>query len=202
MERPVALLATLLLLLVAGCSTPTTGSVEPGDGPAATAEPSELVGGDGDYVDESEETTEPSAEPSEQAPANFKEKYTYPDGVEVEVTRVKKGKLTAADVEAFADGKVGSPWQELTVRVRNGSDARLTDLYSNFSVVYGPDGDSAEPVFVPSAENVTMSGTILPGKAKVASQTFAIPTKYLDDVVLEYSVDLEHEPAIFAGSLK
>jgi hypothetical protein len=47
-----------------------------------------------------------------------------------------------------------------------------------------------------------MSGKILPGKAKVSLETFDIPVKYQDDVVLEFDADLEHEAAIFAGSVK
>ena len=60
--------ALILALLLMGCSP----SVEPGDGPAMTEEPSmtEAV---------------PEEEPV-QGEAKFGEKYVYPDGLEVEIT--------------------------------------------------------------------------------------------------------------------
>lgn len=134
--------------------------------------------------------------------ATFGDKYTYEDGIEVEVTKIKLGKVSARDVDQLADDKEGTPWTQFTVRIRNGSDARLADVSASYTVTYGPDGEEATASYIPTVDDTDVSGSILPGKSKVSSDTFVIPTKYQDDVVLEFGFDYEHEAAIFAGSVK
>lgn len=215
MKRQLAAVLVLLTFLAGCSSTPTTG-VEPGDGPAA-AEPStpsetafhgpmEGEGDPGEEVPEEPETEEPTEEPEEEESepevATFKDKYTYEDGVEVEVTRIRRGKVTRADTEYSDDLKAGQSWVQFTVRVRNGSKKRL-DAVGTFNVTYGPDGEEAESVYADSIPDDTyLDGKILPRKAKVASSSHLIPAKYQDDVVLEFSPTFEHEAAIFAGSVK
>ncbi len=47
-----------------------------------------------------------------------------------------------------------------------------------------------------------MSGRILPGRAMTGTYAYASPKKYLGDATFEFTVDFEHDPAIFTGSLK
>lgn len=215
MRRVLAVVAALAVLF-AGCAAPTDGgTVEPGTGPAAS-EPISEPSDEPTTLDE-EPTEEPSEEPTEEPTeeaedeeslhpepevATFKQRYTYEDGVEVEVIKIRHGKVTAEDEEALADAKAGTPWVQLTVRVKNGSKKRIDADSSTFTITYGPDGDSAESFYVPSVDNTSMSGKILPGRSKVGSDTFRIPPRYQGDVVLEYSFDYDHEAAIFAGSVK
>lgn len=179
------LAAAVAAVLLGGCTSPQ--AVSPGDGPDTSA-PSNGA------------STE-QGPPPEPAAATFADKYTYPDGVQVEVVQVRHGTVTGDDVANMADAKKGTPWQQLVVRVRNGSTQRLTDVYAGWTVTYGPDGLAVDTAYVPSAHDALISGTILPGKAKTGSQTFTIPTRYLGDVTLEFQFDGAHDPAVFAGKL-
>lgn len=164
------------------------GESQPSDEP--TEEPSE------------EPTEEPTEESPEGGAANFTQKYTYEDGVEVEVTKITRGKISNADSEfAEPEASAGDPYVQFTVRTKNGSAERL-DAYGSFTVTYGPDGEEAVSPYLSSVEETDLTGKILPKKAKVASDTFVIPTEHQDDVQLEFNFDFEHESAIFAGSVK
>ncbi|GAA1436235.1 hypothetical protein GCM10009616_35560 [Microlunatus lacustris] len=202
----------------------TSQSAEAGDGPggveeakaalcsAYTPDDAEWVQYDcaalegGGAPEESQPSDEPTEEPSEETSegetATFTEKYTYEDGVEVEVTKINRGKVSNADAEyAEPEASAGDPYVQFTVRTKNGSSERL-DAYGSFTVTYGPDGEEATSPYLSSVEETDLTGKILPKKAKVATDTFVIPTKYQDDVVLEFNFDFEHESAIFAGSVK
>jgi hypothetical protein len=122
MIRPPALLvslATIAALTLSGCSGTTTEGVSPGDGPAAS-EPADTP------VEGENATDQPTEEPTEEehAPANFHEKYTYRDGLQVEVIRIKLGHFTRAEIEDGYEAnkeKPGDPYAKFTVRIRNGS---------------------------------------------------------------------------------
>lgn len=201
----VALVAAAALALSA-CSTPP-GVVSPGDGPANEPEPSqtneestsEATEGAGEDQEATDEPTEPEPDV-----ASFSEKYTYEDGVQVEVIKIVHGKVTRKDKADYADDKIGTPYVQFQVRVKNGSKTRLKDISNYFTVTYGPDGEEAGANYFPSTDNsdTDLDGAILPGKSKVAADTFAIPTKYQGDVVLEFGFDDVHEAAIFSGSVK
>lgn len=203
LRRILILLAALLSLSLAGCLSPTT-SVEPGDGPAVTGEPSgslepdpldpEVTEGDPPY------DTEPTEEPSDAAPASFTEKVVYADGLEVEVTKVKNGRFTAKDVEYTEEVKKGDPYTVFTIRVTNKSP-KTVDLVGSVRVAYGPDGEEAESTYV-LEEAEDMSGKLIKGKARSAGFVYLVPTKFYDNVVLEFSADFEHESAVFSGSIK
>ncbi len=209
----VALVATVALALSACAPDTPQEGVSAGDGPAAEqseqSEQSEPTDGaaHGDTtdapMDEEPAEEEPTEEP-EPAVATFDQKYTYEDGVQVEVIKIKKGKVTRKDKADYADDKIGTPYVQFQVRIKNGSKTRLKEVTSDFTVTYGPDGEEAEANYVPSTEDsdTYLDGAILPGKSKVAGETFAIPTRYQGDVVLEFSFDYEHEAAIFTGSVK
>lgn len=209
MKRIVAVLLCLLLF-AAGCGgTPAT--VEPGDGPAASSEPSEASEAP---VEEAPTEEAPSEAPSEDAPAegdegdegmgpavaSFDQKYTYDDGVEVEVIEVKARKTGDYALADSGELKKGTPYTYLRVRVRNGSSTRL-EAFGSATMTYGPDGEEADMVSAGDIET-GVDGTILPGRAKTGEFAYLVPAKHLGDVVLEFTPDFEHEPAIFAGSLK
>jgi hypothetical protein len=198
----------LSLVLLAGCASTPTSGVEPGDGPAAEPGSSQTFEEPMDEEPTEEPTDEFTEEPVEEEEpepevATFKDKYTYEDGVEVEITKIQHGKVTRADAEYSDDLEGGEDWVLLTARVKNGSSKRL-DAYGSFTLTYGEDGDEAESTCcIDSAPDTTdMSGKILPGRSKVASELFLLPKKHQGDVVLEFSLDFEHEDAIFAGSVK
>jgi hypothetical protein len=193
-------LATIAVLALGGCGGTGTEGVSPADGPAT----SETTPAD-EPTDETT-TEEPTEEPTdtEATPATFKEKYIYEDKVEVEVIKIQHGKVTRADAEyAEPEAKAGDDYVIFTVRVKNGSKAKI-DASSSWSVTYGPDGTEAESPYLASKSNVEedISGKILPGRSKTATDTFAVPRKYQNDPVLEFTFDFEHEAAIFSGSIK
>jgi hypothetical protein len=188
--------AALLALALAGCSSSNPG-VEPGDGPAATEE----TQFHGPIENESGEPSEP---PAPATVPNFHQKYTYEDGVEVEIIRIDKGRMTRKDIEdEFNDQlKVGTGWVRFTGRIRNGAKQVLDAELVSATATYGPDGVEAETLYFNDRSD--FSGKILPGRAKSATATFAIPEKYWGDVVFEVSIgdEFEREPVIFVGSVK
>jgi hypothetical protein len=200
-------LMAIAALLFGACSFIPTTSVEPADGPAAAESTPPVVEG-GNTEEEipphEEITEEPTEEPSEPAVATFKDKYTYEDGVEVEVTKINHGKVTRADAE-YAEVKAGSEYVTFTIRVKNGSKTKL-DASNTATLSYGPDGEAAKSPSLYSLDtkdyDVDMSGKILPGRSKTAVETLLIPAKYQKDPVLEYSFDFEHEAAIFSGPVR
>lgn len=211
-----------MLLAASACTAPTTTTAQPGDGPAdpatsAAAAPTPTPTIDCETASQAEwaEHCQDEAIDTEgdgagtedgdgpQTVAKFGEKFVHGDGLEVEVTKIRLGAVTAKDVEGYDDVEpVGTTYAQLTIRVRNGTTG-VIDALASPSVTYGPDGQAADTTYlldVDDAEDI--SGKILPGKAKSATWTFLVPKKYQDDVVLEFTADYEHEVAIFAGSLK
>lgn len=197
MIRAAATGAVLTLALLAGCGGGTSGQeVGPAEGPAATADASDTTG-----PVEGEPSDEPSDEPTQDAPvASFKEKLTYKDGLQVEVTKIRNGRFTASEVEYSNESKKGDPYTVFTVRVRNGSPKTI-QLLGSASVTYGPDGDEAKSSY--DLEDLgSMDGKLIKGKARSASFAFLIPPKYYGDVVMEFSTDFDHDSAVFSGSIK
>jgi hypothetical protein len=191
------------LLLVTGCTQAPATGVAPGDGPAATASESELDCDNATTEAEQEECAdlEPDGPTEEAEPmvASFKEKYTWDDGVQVEVIKIRHAKISKQDAEF--NQKLGQDYVVFTIRVRNNSK-RTLNLIGVPDVAYGPDGEPAEAPVV-SESLGDMSGKLIPGKARSAGWPFFIPPKYQDDVVMEFSIgDGEHESAVFSGSVK
>ena len=195
--------ALTVLFSLGACISPA--NVEPGDGPAATATEDPTAELPVDEGTKSDEPTEEETREKENSIASFKDRYTYKDGIEVEITRIKHGQVTRADAE-YALVKAGSAYVTLTVRVNNKSKKKL-DVFSSYTLTYGADGHEAETPYLPSVNNhsESMSGKILPGRSKVSSRTFAISTKHQggsEPPVLEFGFDLEHQAAFFSGSLR
>lgn len=197
MRTPKTVLAAILLaatLPLAACALvpppeAPPGNIETADGPA-----DELPTVEG----EPDEPAEPAQVPS------FHQKYTYDDGVEVEITKIDKGRLTRQQAEdEFEDGvKPGMGWVRFTARIRNGAKKTLDASLVYASVTYGKDGREAPNLYF--NDDSDFDGKILPGRAKTAEATYLIPEKFWGDVVLEFTIgdDFERESVIFAGSVK
>ena len=185
------LIIIAILLLITACSAGERRGVAPADGPVPVPT----------------ESPPPPAE-QDQTP-NFQQKYTYEDGVAVEVTKIKTGRVSRLQAEESLDTKIkpGMDYAQFTVRIRNGSKDRLRlggeggGLY--IVVNYGPDGEQATDL---DLGGQYIGGTILPGRAKSGSYACIIPRKYWNDVVMEISIgDLDNElrePVVFAGPIK
>lgn len=181
-------LIPLVAALLFGCASP---NVQPGDGPAATAESSEQQSPGG----------EPTGTPSERAPAGFHDKYVYDDGLQVEVIRIVVGHFTARDVAPTAEDEMkGHPYAKFTVRVKNGSKTTVA-LASSATVTYGPDGDQAKESYLLDSDS-GLSGKLIPGKSRSTVSVYLVPDKYWADVVMEFTPDFEHTSAVFSGSIK
>jgi len=143
----------------------------------------------------------PTVTPSDQPPSDFHHKYVYADGLQVEVIRIQRGHFTASQVKYVSTGeKKGDPYVLFVVRVKNGSRA-LVDLSSSETVTYGPDGKEAEFTNAVDGSGGGLNGKLLPGRARSETFAYLIPDKYQSDVVMEYSPDVEHDSALFVGSV-
>ena len=76
-----------------------------------------------------------------------------------------------------------------------------THRVGTVQVTYGPDGEEAEQTYLLD-EAEDMSGKLIKGKSRSAGFSFLVPTKFYDDVVLEFSPDFDHDSAVFSGSIK
>jgi hypothetical protein len=195
MRKLMLLLALLVGLTLIGC----------GPGPAIDLDgPGTVEGGEGPAEEPvSEETT---TEPARSATVpNFKQKFTYEDGVAIEFIKIEKGKLTAKQAEEEYNEKVkaGQGFARFTIKITNGSKEVLPADLVYVNVSYGPDGTAPEMIYL-GDESGYISGRILPEKSKSGVWGYAIPENYWGDVTFEISIqdDFEREPVIFTGSIK
>jgi hypothetical protein len=176
-----------LLLLLAGCTAPS--SVAPGTGPASTAHSPQR---------QPKQSSEPSDPP---VTGSFHQQVVYPDGVAVEVVRIKHTRLS--DVGWTDTGlRAGAPIQLLTVRVTNNSTALLDVDGATGLLTYGQDGVEAGPVFDAKNHTEDMSGKLVPRRSKTGIYGYIVPTGELGSVQFEFTPAFNHEPAIFTGSIK
>jgi hypothetical protein len=196
-----ALVALLAAAVLGGCSSSDPG-VQPGDGPANTET---TYHGPVEGEPMPDESGQESA--AERPPASFKEKYVYPDGLEVEITRIKLGRLTAAEAESWNEVtdmklKKGAGRVTFTTRIRNGSN-KIIEISASTTIAYGPDGEVAEKIFYDGDSPIgSLDGKLVPGKARSSTDTAVIPEQHWDDVVMEVTPDFEHGSAVFVGSVK
>ena len=186
--RKIALAAVLALTgLLAACGglvEPST--IEDGSGPRA-------------------EATAPSEAPSEEASGNPKigDKAVYPDGVELEITKVKVAKagpiMILSGGEDDANIEEGDPFYAVTIRVTNGS-AKNIELGMLPTVSFGPDGEEASQVLGTGAAGA-LNGKLVKGKAKSETFGFIVPKKWAKDVQVEITPSFEYDSTVFTGSL-
>lgn len=144
--------ALSLVVLAAGCAIPRSseGAVSPGSGsveaPAATAEP-------------------------EIKTATWGERYTWPDGLAVEVSTPKPCKPGE-----YAMPQKGERAVKVTIRVTNGTKEPFNTVVLSVGNDAQFEGKKAELVFDSSGEcgGGLDSATVLPGKTFEMSQAFAV----------------------------
>jgi hypothetical protein len=183
--KKIIIIALLILAALTGCSG---GGAKPGVAPA--------------------EGPAPTPSDTEDPTPNFHQKYTYDDGITVEVTKIKTGRLSQAKAEEAWDPKVkaGMDYATFTLRVKNEGKDRISiegeggGIYAE--VTYGPEGAGA---ISPGMEQDPISGTLLPGRAKSGESTWIIPRRYWNDVVMEvHFTDASDEPrdsVVFTGPI-
>jgi hypothetical protein len=178
-----------LTLLLVGCTAPS--SVAPGTGPASTA-----------HSPQRRPKPPTPSEPSDRpVTGSFHQQIVYPDGVAVEVVRIKHTRLS--DIGWTDTGlRAGAPIQLLTVRVTNNSTALLDVDGATGLLTYGQDGVEAGPVFDAKNHTEDMSGKLVPRRSKTGIYGYIVPTGELGSVQFEFTPAFNHEPAIFTGSIK
>jgi hypothetical protein len=195
MRKLMLLLAALMGFTMIGCGPGPaidldgSGNVEGGEGPAE--EPG------------SEETTTEPAKPA--TVPNFKQKFTFEDGVAIEVIKIETGRMTPKQAEDEYNEKIksGQGFARFTVKITNGSKEALPADLTYVTASYGPDGTAPEMIYF-GDDIGHIAGKILPEKSKSGVWAYAIPEKYWNDVTLEIEIqdDFERGSVIFTGSIK
>ena len=124
--------------------------------------------------------------------------YTYSDGLKVEVVKVK---LTRLSEEGGMDSEfaVGVPIQILSVRITNGTGARINLDNSDAVLTYGPKRREASAI--DDVGTKTLYGKLAASSDKTGRYGFVAPKDKIDTVVLTVTVDAAHPHARFKGSL-
>ena len=153
------LLARLVGLTLIGC----------GPGPAIDLDgPGTVEGGEGPAEEPgSEETTTDPAKPA--TVPNFKQKFTFEDGVAIEVIKIETGRLTPKQAEDEYNEKIksGQGFARFTVKITNGSKEVLPADLTYVTASYGPDGTAPEMIYF-GDDIGHIAGKILPEKSKSA----------------------------------
>lgn len=193
LRAPALVVAALLTL--AGCSEPQAPpSVVSPSPSASTGTPEESF----------DPSSVPTGNPSDAdgGVVTFTDDYTYDDGTAVRVTKIQHGTVSAADVNSAEPARQGDAWVFLTLRVTNGTDHALKDVYGDSTLTFGPEGKAADSIFLDSiGPTDDLDGSILPGKSGNEQVIFVVPAKYQNDVVLEFGFHDDYESAIFQGPL-
>jgi hypothetical protein len=128
------------------------------------------------------------------------DRIAYDDGVQVDVTKIRHGKLTQLDTEIFdSEAEAGAPYVDFTVRIVNESSQRLA-LATSDLVTYGPNDDEAEEVLFATAEG-DITGTLKPRRSKSLRLQYIIPKKHQRNVRMEFHFEDGRDPAVFEGSV-
>ncbi len=193
--RRLALLVTssLIVGLVAltGCAG-STGTTAPGDGPAEDS-PTVVEGEPAEGEPPEGPAEEADAEPAE---VKFGQKFTYPDGLAVEITRVRHGKISKSDYKEYYAEEAAPDFVVVTMRITNGTPKRV-EISDFTDITFGPDGTGVSPY----VEKGSLDGLLLAGRAKSATVKLYIPPQYQDEVVWVQGVDMERDQVVFTGSL-
>lgn len=138
-------------------------------------------------------TQEPAAEPVEKV-ANFKQAYTYDDGLKIQVSKID----TAKAGEYAMGAKPGASVLVLTVKITNGTKTVIDPALLTAALTYGADGTEVEQVFDGDLGG-GFSAKIAPGKSASAEFGYSVPKAGYGSVTFDVSPDFERESALFSG---
>lgn len=136
--------------------------------------------------------------PSVSAPgAKFSAPVTYPDGVQVTLTKAEKGVETGHGPGVMA----GRQYVRFTVKLTNGSAKAVNLNQVVVTTTYGASAQLAAPVYTASAGTYDFSGTVKPGASATALYAFAVPVKQLGRVTMVVDFDGLHTSATYTGAV-
>ena len=119
---------------------------------------------------------------------------SYPDGVTVTVTSIKKGTESGRG-PGVVDGR---PYVGFSVQIDNRSKVNVDLTQVVVTTTYGSPARVAAPVYEDAAAQ-DFSGTVKPGQKASAVYFFAVPAQDRADVTTAVDFDGIHEAAIFRG---
>ena len=138
------------------------------------------------------------SKPSITAPtARFNAPVSYPDGVQLVITKAEKGTETGHGPGVMA----GREYVRFTVKLTNGSSKAVNLNEVVVTTFYGPTKQLAAPVYTESAGTFDFSGTVKPGASTTALYAFAVPTKQLGRVTMVVDFDGLHTSATYTGAV-
>ena len=138
------------------------------------------------------------SKPSITAPtARFNAPVSYPDGVQLVITKAEKGTETGHGPGVMA----GREYVRFTVKLTNGSSKAVNLNEVVVTTFYGPTKQLAAPVYTESAGTFDVSGTVKPGASTTALYAFAVPTKQLGRVTMVVDFDGLHTSATYSGAV-
>lgn len=138
------------------------------------------------------------SKPSITAPtARFNAPVSYPDGVQLVITKAEKGTETGHGPGVMA----GREYVRFTVKLTNGSSKAVNLNEVVVTTFYGATKQLAAPVYTESAGTFDFSGTVKPGASTTALYAFAVPTKQLGRVTMVVDFDGLHTSATYSGAV-
>ena len=154
------------------------------------------------------ETTPPAVEETTPAPSptdsgiasvGAKQWFTYTDGIQVQVTKLVRFKISSS----AAGGQPGDVGVVATITIKNGSGDTFDTSLADVKLTAGPNGDEADQVF-DSANNINggFTGSIPNGRSKTAKVGFAVSKAHLSKLVVEVTPSWDHDASFFEGSVR
>ncbi len=127
------------------------------------------------------------------APARFNGTIRFGDGVMLVVTGVDQAKVTDQGPGEFP----GEPKTRISLRMTNGSDAKLRLDQVVVTAIYGTSRRQARPVYDDRSRD--FSGVLKPGSSRTAAYSFSIPKAQLGRVTMLVDFDGRYTVATFQG---
>jgi hypothetical protein len=207
-------LSTAFVLIVGGCFAVLAASMnEAGKGTTATKAdaskvpstvPSSQASSQPSTTDteppaEANPTTAPTDTEPNVAKIGATQWFTYTDGLKVQVTSVKRFRIS----QYAAGGKPGDVGVVVTVTLQNSSSSTFDTSLAQVKLASGANGDQAESVF-DSDQNLGggFEGTIPPGKKKTAKYGFAIPKGNVGSTLqIEIAPGWDYDGSHFEGKI-
>lgn len=129
-------------------------------------------------------------------PEPFAKPVTYPDGLQLRVTGITQGMVTAQGPGSFP----GQPTTTFSVTLTNRSKKPVTLNQVVATATYGMPARLARPVY--DAASQDFGGTVRPGASARAVYAFSIPSGDLGRVTVIVDFDGTHTAATFRGAAK